>query len=428
MKEYVQAITSSRSFVLIWWGQTTSQLGDALYDVALVWLALQVTHGNPASVGIVIFAKAVPYLFVGLLAGAYSDRWNRKCTMVISDVLRGLFLLVLPALQFFITLNFWYLAAIACILTIFRSFFHPSLNASIPSIVSEEHLVPANAALHASFQTVAVLGPVAAGFLLTFLTPYHLFVLDAITFAVSAITIFWTQIPHSRSDTGTDRPHVFSDIASTAQAVYRQPVVFWSIALFGVGLLAIAGLLRVGLPIYTQTVLHAGSQIYGFLVGAMGLGTVLGALVIGKVRSQRKGILIFIGWMLWGAFFALLGLSQWLPLALIFALLAGSAEAEIDVLMVALLKSSVPQERLGKVFSFWSTIAFVGDSFSGLLIGYFIALVTAIPVFVGGGLAAVVIGLFGLLQVTKDTSKTDATDQTENRGEAETAQTNEARL
>src|SRR6185295_484644 len=126
-------------------------------------------------------------------------------------------------------------------------------------------------------------------------------------------------------------------------------------------------------------------ETYGLLMGAMGLGTVAGALTIGRFRIQALGTAIFLGWICWGAFFGLLGLSTWLPLALLLAALAGVAESVIDLLMVVLFQQSIPQEQLGKVFSFWSTVANMGDSLSGLLIGVLLGTLSTPVVFLLGG-------------------------------------------
>src|SRR5262249_6089357 len=144
-----------------------SQLGDAFYDIALVWLALQLMHQDPFSVGVIVFARAIPYLLFGLIGGAYADRWDRRRTMVCCDLLRALAVAVVPIASFLGVLSFWHLVVVAFLLTTFRALFHPALQASVPLVIPDRQLVSANAILHASLQATGVIGPVVAGLLLS---------------------------------------------------------------------------------------------------------------------------------------------------------------------------------------------------------------------------------------------------------------------
>ena len=120
-------LLGDRGFRLLWSGQTTSQFGDAFYEIALVWLALEVGGRRPAAVGAVIFARALPYLFFGLIAGACADRWNRRRTMIAADLVRAVIVLSVPFLHGMGMLRLWHLVVVAFLLTTARSFFHPSL-------------------------------------------------------------------------------------------------------------------------------------------------------------------------------------------------------------------------------------------------------------------------------------------------------------
>src|SRR6185503_11363751 len=155
-----QALARNRNFVLIWLGQTTSRFGDTFHDLALVWFALQISGQDYWSVGLILFAENAPFLFFGLLGGVASDRWDRKKIMIVSDILRGFVVLLLPLLDILGLLALWHLAVIAFLLTSLRVFFQPALQASVPQVVTEQHVVAANGLLFASYQAASVLGPV----------------------------------------------------------------------------------------------------------------------------------------------------------------------------------------------------------------------------------------------------------------------------
>jgi len=394
----------SPAFRLLWTGQTLSQLGDACYDVALVWLALQLMRQDPLAVGVVVFARAIPYLLFGLLGGAYADRWDRRRTMVLCDIARAFVVLLIPLAALLGVLAFWQLALVAFVLTSLRAVFHPSLQAAVPQVVPDQHLVSANAILHASLQATSVLGPVAAGFLLTLLPPEYLFAFDALTFLFSALTLFAIRFAPAAEAAPAEHASVIRELLDAVRCVREQPVLFWCITLFGVGLLAIAGVYRIGLPLFADQVLNGGPQAFGLLLGSLGLGNIIGALATSRLRvtsATRAGALVFVAWILWGGLFALLGLSQTLPAAIVLVGLAGIGSAPGDVMLTSLIQRGVPPHLLGKVFSFWSTLAFIGDSASALLIGFLMARLAPVPVFVGASLVAAAIGVFGLIQVLR---------------------------
>jgi MFS transporter, DHA3 family, macrolide efflux protein len=398
MEEGYREVIGSRSFKLLWLGQTTSQFGNAFHELALIWLALQLAGVSLSSIGLVIFARFIPYLFFGLIGGVCSDRWNRKRTMIVTDILRGLVVLLLPLLDMAGVLALWHLAVVAFIMTSLRTFFQPSLQASVPQVVAEKQLVAANGLLQASLQAAEVLGPIAAGFLFAALSPRILFLFDSTTFFISALTIALIALPHTTPGRQAAQPNVLQDIVSTIRLLRGAPVVFWTILFFAIEIFVIAGILRLGLPAFTEQILRGGPQVYGLLMGVMGMGTVIGCLLVGRLRRVRYDVLIFLGWICYGLFLGLIGASAWLPLVLLFATLTGGAAAILNVMLVSMIQLSVPQQQLGKVFSFFSTLANLSESLSGLLIGAMLGLFQSALVLIGSGIVTVAIGIVGLLQ------------------------------
>lgn len=391
-------------FRLLWLGQTTSQFGNTFYDIALIWLALQITHQNYPGIGLVMLARFVPYLFFGLFGGAYSDRWNRKYTMIICDGLSSLVVLFIPLMSFSGHLNLWHLAITAFLLSTLRLFFMPSLQAALPDIVPEEQLSAANGLLHSSYQTAEVVGPLVAASLFLLMAPANLFVFDSLTFLVSVGTLLFVHVAPLMRESQTTQPNILQDVLGTFQILYKIPVVLVSILLFGIEVLLIAGILRLGLPAYTIQILHGGVQIYGLLVSGMALGTIVGALFAGLVRGEQArslGSLIFLSWIGYGVFLMLLPFTGWLPLALLLASLAGGVGAFVDVLMAILIQRHTPKEAIGRVFSLWSTLANIGESASSPVIGLLFGLFSLFPIFVGCCFITAVVGLLGILGVRR---------------------------
>lgn len=394
----------SRDYTLLWGGQVASSLGDAIYEVALVWLVLEITDQSYAAVGLVLGVRLGAGLLSGPFAGVYADRWSRKSILVTCDVARGLVLLALPLLSVTVGLEVWHVALVAGLLTVARTFFNPALQASIPQLVGADRLATANAFLHASMQGMFVLGPVAAGFALAQTSALTLLVVDTVTFLGSAASIAALRLPHHRPE-GAPTTTVLFDVVDMVRQVRRIPLVFWTIVLFATGLLAVAGTQRIGMPALAETVLDGGASEFGLLMSAVGAGTVVGALVIGRVRYRSAARVLFVGWVAWGLCFVVLGLSPNLWFALAVAALAGAAEGVTDVCVVTLLQKSTPPEQLGRVFGLFSLTAAAGDASSSIIVGQSLRRWGTVAVFVVSGLAAAAIGVVGVLTARRIESR-----------------------
>jgi DHA3 family macrolide efflux protein-like MFS transporter len=394
------ALLQERDYRLLWTGQITSSIGDAIYEIAIIWLVLSVTDDNYGAVGTVLGVRLGAGLLSGPFAGVYVDRWDRRTTMLLCDVVRGLLLLVLPLVHLTIGLRLWEIAAVAGLVTIARTFFNPALQASLPQLTGDSPLATANAFLHAAIQTAYVAGPAAAGFALAHASPLILLAVDAATFFVSAATIAALGLPHHRPE-GVPQTTVPHDLVNMVRQVYRVPVVFWSILIFGAGLLAVAGTLRIGVPAFADRVLGGGAAEFGLLMSAVAAGTVVGALFIGRVQYRSDATMTFLGWVAWGSCFVLLGLTDRLWVALVMAALTGAAEGVTDVCVTTLVQKSIPAHQLGRAFSMFSMVAGVGDAGSSVIIGQALLRSSIVVVFVVSGAAAAALGLVGVVVVRR---------------------------
>jgi MFS family permease len=145
--------------------------------------------------------------------------------------------------------------------------------------------------------------------------------------------------------------------------------------------------------------------VYGLLMSGMGLGTVIGALLLGRLHNTQHSALLFVGWIAYGLFLALIGASEWLPLALLFATLTGGAAAVIDVMTISGIQLKIPQQQMGKVLSFYATLANLGESASVLVIGAVLGFFAVVPVLIASGVIASIIGLIGLLLIWRTTMR-----------------------
>jgi MFS family permease len=189
---YVELLRGNRDFRRLWVGRLISQTGDWFNSVALFTLLLNLT-GSGEAVGLVLIIKLLPQFFVGPLAGVVADRFNRKTIMIWADVLRGLlvfgFLFVERADQV------WIVYALSALEIILSSFFEPAESAAVPMIVGRDELIAANALGGATWSVTLAFGAALGGAVTDLFGRNTAFIIDAISFFVSAAFIWATRIP-----------------------------------------------------------------------------------------------------------------------------------------------------------------------------------------------------------------------------------------
>ena len=181
------ALIRNRNFSLLWIGQLISFFGDRIHQVALGVLLIEV--GTPLDLGIALAMTAAPNVLLGPLAGALVDRWDRRMTMIVCDVVRAGLVLLVPLV---VGISMWMVYAVAFAVATVGLLFRPAKNAVVPAIVREDQLVTANSASSINETIADLIGyPIAAAIVATLAGIIGAaFVLDAGTYLVSALLLY----------------------------------------------------------------------------------------------------------------------------------------------------------------------------------------------------------------------------------------------
>ena len=180
------SVFRNRSFTLLWTGQLVSSMGSALTALAASILVYRVT-GSALSVGLMLIATSGPTVLIGLIAGVFVDRYDRKRIMLISDLLRAILILLIP---FLIPLNINWLYIIVALTSAITQFFDSAHASVLPEVASDEELSAANALMAISSVGSMTVGFAAAGIIASSFNIEWAFYLDAFSFFVSVIAIF----------------------------------------------------------------------------------------------------------------------------------------------------------------------------------------------------------------------------------------------
>lgn len=386
---------------LLWSSQVLSAMGDYLYTIAVLWLAVRV-GGSLA--GLVAAAEWGAALAFGLLGGVYADRWNRRQMMIWVDALRGAVVLALPVLAHFAALQIWQLVIAGILLGSLGTLFDPALQASLPALVGDTAtLRAANGLMDLTRRLARVIGPSIAGLLVIFLPLEQFFTLDAISFGLSALAVValgsrYAWRPERDTDATRGPRGIIRDISGAVGLVRGRQAFTWMLVALGIinGLWSVA--FTLGVPLLALRALHEGVGAYGLIVGAYGVGNVVANLVIGSLSVRRPVLAFFSGKLVLGGGFLLLASAPTLWVALLGAAIAAVGGPMGDIPLATMLQTDLPASQLGKVFSLSATLN-SGGVFLGTLASA--PLFALVDVRAGIALAAVlmvVVGVVGLLR------------------------------
>ncbi|WP_322800820.1 MFS transporter [Thermoflexus sp.] len=384
-----------RSFTLLWVGQFLSQIGDQFLFIAGLSLLDRLTNSRAAFGGLAM-AITLPQILFGLWGGVFADRWPRRYVLIGSDVARAL--IVLGALTVQTNADLWRLYPLASALAVTGLFFYPARNAVLPALVSPVHLLQANTMLQASYVLALVAGGISAGFFVDRFGPYAAFIVDSLTFLVSALTLAWIRLPSSvNRPQPARRSSPSRDLLEGLRFVWtrrslRGVAAITPFATIGIGVVQVLGLA------FLTEVLQVRGGGFGLTMAMMGVGLAIGLGVV-PLLGRRIPTPWVVGFFLAAAGFATVAFSQAQTFALV--LLAAFAMGLCVVVaragMATLIQEITPNPLRGRVDSLVNLVVNGALALAQGSAGLFGQLWGPRPVLLGAGLLMVLVGGFAAL-------------------------------
>jgi MFS transporter, DHA3 family, macrolide efflux protein len=389
----------NRNFSLLWVGQLISFFGDRIHVIALG--ALVASRGTALEVGLTFAATAMPSVVFGPVAGVLVDRWDRRRTMIICDLVRAGLVLAIP-FAFEIHIGLVYISAflISSVTLLFR----PAKTAVVPAIVKDRDLVAANSAMSVPETALDIIGFPLAGLIVTALSAVigAAFVLDAATYVVSAVLIWAMILP--RQVEHTDEP-------LSARAVWREMregfVFLWNErVLLSNTLLSTLAQVAVGAEIvvsllYAKDVIDRGSmsfqQTYAILLTAIAVGSLLAGIAVGAAGDRLpKGVAVCIGFIGMGLSLVAAGLTTDPRLAIVAFFFTGATNMLFIIPTITLFQERTPQRLMGRVVSSRQALVFGSIAFSMAGSGLLAGVIGPASVLILSGAICAGAGLIGL--------------------------------
>jgi MFS family permease len=285
-----------RDFRRLWAGETVSELGTQVSLLAIPLVAVRTLHATTLQVGLLAAAATVPFLVVGLPAGALIDRMRRRRVMIAADLGRLLALGSIPVTYALGHLGLAQLYAVALVAGGLTVFFDVAYQSYLPSLVGLDNVIEGNAKLIGSAQVSQVAGPSIAGLLIQAIGGAYAVALDAGSFLFSgaAITAIRAKEPRPAVPEG-GHPRLHRDIAEGLRFVFGQPLLR-AITACTTSCNFFSGVMTAVEVVFLVRVVHAQPGVIGLLFAAVGLGGLIGAFSASAVARRFGGARsLFVG-------------------------------------------------------------------------------------------------------------------------------------
>lgn len=403
---YGQLVRENANFRMLWLGQIVSLLGDWFNLIASAALVASLTQSGFAVGGLFVVRMLAPFL-ASPVAGVVADRFNRKSVLVWTDLLRGVtvfgFLLVQDASWV------WLVYALTAVQLGMSGFYFTARTAILPDIVEPPAVGTANAITSVTWSVMLAVGAAAGGLVAGTLGIYPAFVIDGLTFFLSAAFIVRISIDWSprRGDRDRTARAVLAEYTEGLRLLRRNPDML-VIALQKSMLMLFFGstfqVVQVAIAEDVFVMGKGGSLGVGVLFAAVGIGTGISPLAVRRFTGDRQHLLrpaIFFGYLLGAAGLVVAGLLGNIFVVMAGALIVGSGSGLLWVFSTQLLLQLAPGEIRGRVFAsefaFFSLASAAGAAVAGVALDQSLGISALLHWMAGLSLApAVIWGLWTL--------------------------------
>ncbi len=337
----------NRNFTFLWTGQLVSTIGNSLTSLAASILVFRVTD-SALSVGLMLMATAAPSLLVGLIAGVFVDRFDRKRIMIAADLIRAVLVLLIPVL---VPINIAWLYVIIMLTSAVGQFFDPAHSSVLPEVASDEELAAAN-----SFIAISSFGSTAVGFAASGLIASQFpiewaFYLDGLTFLVSALCILFIRIEPLEVEGRANVAMVVGNLRSGAEFLLEKPVLR-SLVLIRIPIIIYVGLWNSLLLPFAERALNASEFEFGIQEALTSVGFVIGSLLMARLCDRlREGQWHSIGIIGMGLVTILYSRVASIPLAIVLVFISGFLNAPSAIAVRLLIQRNTLRENRGRVYS-----------------------------------------------------------------------------
>jgi MFS family permease len=393
MRRPTGGLWSHPDFLKLWTGQSISELGSQVSQLAIPWLAAVELHASPLAFSLLGVLGFLPFILFALPAGVWVDRLRRRQILIVGDSARAALLALIPILWAAGVLQIWHLLVLEFVIGIFTVFFDVAYQSYLPALIEREHLIDGNSKLQLTVSIAQIGGPTLSGTLIAAITAPYAIVVDAVSFAISSV--FMIGMKHRenlpRQDAAEPRPHMWPQVKEGLAWVVGNKNLRAIAGCTGTSNFC-SGLMFSIVILYMVRVLHLSSIQAGAVFAVGSAGSIAGALLANRL-GKKFGVgsaIVFMAviFSFGGLAYPLAPTSFPLPLLMAGQLLFGFSAVAYNILQVSYRQAITPERLQGRMnaamrWIVWGTIPL------GTLAGGAIAQATSLhtAIWVGATLA-----------------------------------------
>lgn len=391
------ALFKNSNFTKLFFGRVVTNIGDSIYAVAAMWLVYELSS-SAFYTGLAGFLTRIPQTFQ-FLAGPLIDRWSLRRTLVVTQLLQFIFVLIIPIAYYAGMLTVTVVLVVMPLIATVEQFAYPAQTVALPKIIKKEQLVKGNTLFSFAYQGIDLAFYGVAGILVTMIGAVSIYLLDSITFAI-ALLLFWSlHIPNDekriekRSSGMKAIKNYGKDLLVGFRFVYHSIIRKFFIATVAANFTF--GVAFAVMPVYAD--FRGGSTTYGFLIAAFSGGFLIGALLTTVFEHFPLGMTMIVTYLFstiaWVS--SVFIPSQWGSI-IVFGLAIVPLGAT-QVLMAAAGQRMIPEDLLARVFSVITSVSAASMPIGSLIGGIFGDLFGGPIIFALGSLGMLFVSLVWLI-------------------------------
>jgi MFS family permease len=369
-----------RDFVKLWTGETISQFGTQVSQLAIPLIAALILKVTPFEFGLLATVEFLPFILISLPAGVWVDRLPRRPILIVGDIGRAISLISIPIAAYYGVLTIWQLYIVGFVNGCLTVFFDVAYQAYLPALVERDDILEGNSKLEISRSAAQITGPGVAGFLIGVLTAPMAVVLDAISFLGSALFVWRIRRPEPRPERTKDAAgknvSMRTEIAQGLRFVLGNRYLRAIAACTGTSnLFGNIGFAIILLYVVRDLGMTAGT--IGLVLSVGSIGALIAALTANRIgKWLGVGPTIVLSAVLFGPPLLILAAMPpelAVPLAAVALFLATFSGVVYNINQVSFRQAITPERMQGRMnatmrFIVWGTIPF-GNIIGGFLGG-----------------------------------------------------------
>jgi predicted MFS family arabinose efflux permease len=347
-----------RNFRYFWTGQCISLLGTWMQRTAQLWLVYSITK-SPFLLGILGVFQFGPVLLFSLFAGSLVDRLPKRTLLIVTQTILMLQAFILAFLIWTGHVQYWHILILAATMGFVNTIDMPARQSFIIEMVGKDDLISGVALNSAIVNLAKIVGPAISGLAIASLGTASCFFLNGVSFIAVLAGLFC--IKAGATATRRKNSNIMAETLEGIRYIIASPVLLRAIfAMLAVGTFAMN--FDVIIPVFAKEVVHKEASGYGYLLSAMGIGSLIGAILV-SVRSKKgpRGRLLFISAALECLLYIILGFVQNYLLSIAVLLILGFFSVVFMTTANSTVQLNSSDEYRGRTMSVY-TLAFAGTT------------------------------------------------------------------